>query len=90
MQFQHLQKDLTNPKNKKAYSLKAMLTAFLQHIVNTHQMSGNVELQNDLSGFIKDLEFKTDSLHPSTLKASSRGAQGGPPQSPSKEAMVLP
>lgn len=65
-QFQHLLNDLSPGKAKrsaKAYSLKAMLTAFLRHIVNTDQLNRKAELQIDLSGFIKDLVFKTDALH---------------------------
>lgn len=49
-------------KKTKAYSLKAMLVAFLQHIVNTNQVQQSSGLQQELSGYIKDIGFKTDSL----------------------------
>jgi hypothetical protein len=49
-------------KKTKAYSLKAMLVAFLQHIVNTNQVQQSSGLQQELSGYIKDIGFKTNSL----------------------------
>ena len=62
-QFVSLLGDLTSHNKKtQAYSLKSMLTAFLNHIVNTDKIQRNAVLQRDLAGFIKDLTFKTNSL----------------------------
>ena len=62
-QFVCLKNDLMyDSKKTKAYSLKAMLVAFLQHIVNTNQVQQSSGLQQELSGYIKDICFKTNSL----------------------------
>jgi len=61
-QFLRLLNDLVNQSKTKGYSLKGMLIAFLQHIVNTDKMGKNVGLQQDLSGFINDLAYKVNSL----------------------------
>jgi len=66
-QFVKLMTDLTyfkgESKRTKQYSLRTMLAAFLQHIVNTDKMQKSSYLQRQLSTLIKDLAYKTDALH---------------------------
>jgi len=63
-QFVHLMNDLQGGSRKTApYSLKAMLAAYLQHIVNTSKLQQDEESQKELYRFIKDLKYKTNSLH---------------------------
>lgn len=63
-QFQYLLEDLFyHNKKTQAFSLKSMLTAFLEHIVNTAKLQRNDNNeQNELSSFIKDVAYKTNSL----------------------------
>jgi len=62
-QLQYLVNDLVYHNKKTQHiSLQAMLTAYLQHIVNTDDMARKKERQHELSGLIVDLGIKTDSL----------------------------
>jgi len=59
-QFSSLLSDLTS--SNKTYSVKKMLTAVLQHIVNTNDLQKDEQLQRDLRGFIEGLGYQTNSL----------------------------
>ena len=62
-QFVALMTNLTQMKNNKSpLSMRSILQAFLEHIIRTNNFGKDEHLQRELSQFIKDLSFKTDSL----------------------------